>query len=91
MIKKKRQKVQKKCAIKRKLKLQDYKNCLKATQLDRKLNQLKEKIISLDCLKGHQKDFVIKNFFEETKKQCRQSYIISKRICKKNITRITKI
>ena len=38
MIKKKRQKVQKKCAIKRKLKLQDYKNCLKATQLDRKLN-----------------------------------------------------
>ena len=74
MIKKKKTKGTKKCAIKRKLKLQDYKNCLKATQLERKLNQLKEKIIiSLDCLKGHQKDFVIKNFFEETKKQCRQS------------------
>ena len=32
-----------KCAIKRKLKLQDYKNCLKAAQVDRKVKYLEKK------------------------------------------------
>ena len=59
----------KKCVIKRKLKFQDYKDCLKAARLERKINYLGKKIkISVECLKRHQKDFVIKNYFEETMK-----------------------
>ena len=38
----KKQKVQKKCVIKRKLKLDDYKNCLEGTQLENKINYLKK-------------------------------------------------
>ena len=59
----------KKCVIKRKFKFQDYKDCLKAARLERKINYLGKKIkISVECLKRHQKDFVIKNHFEETMK-----------------------
>ena len=59
----------KKCVIKRKLKFQDYKDCLKAARLERKINYLGKKIkISVECLKRHQKDFAIKNYFEETMK-----------------------
>ena len=36
MIKIKKQKAQKKCALKRKLKFEDYKCCLEATQLEKK-------------------------------------------------------
>ena len=36
-MKVKQQKVQKKCMTKRKLKFDDYKNCLEATQLDEPL------------------------------------------------------
>ena len=32
----------KKCAIKRKLKFENYKNCLEATQLDNNINDLKK-------------------------------------------------
>ena len=32
----------KKCVIKRKLKLDDYKNCLEGTQLENKINYLKK-------------------------------------------------
>ena len=42
----------KKCVIKRKLKFQDYKDCLKAALLERKINYLGKKIkISVECLK----------------------------------------
>ena len=57
----------KKGVIKRKLKFQDYKNCLKAARLERKINYLEKKIkISVDCIKRHQKEIIMKNFFEET-------------------------
>ena len=36
----KKAKVTKKCVIKRKLKIEDYKNCLEATQLENKINHL---------------------------------------------------
>ena len=39
---KKKQKAQKKCVIKRKLKFENYKNCLEATQLESKTNHLKK-------------------------------------------------
>ena len=53
--------------MKRKLKFPDYKDCLEFAPLERKINYLERKIkTSIDCLKGHQKDFVIKNYFEET-------------------------
>ena len=39
----KNQKVQKQCVIKRKLKLQDYKNCLNAAKTDGKLKYLEKK------------------------------------------------
>ena len=38
----KNQKVQKKCVIKRKLKFQDYKNCLNAAKADGKLKYLEK-------------------------------------------------
>ena len=44
MIKIKKAKGTKKCVIKRKLKFQDYKNCLKAAQMENEINH-QEKII----------------------------------------------
>ena len=41
----------KKCVIKRKHKLEIYKNCLEATQLDNKTKYLEKKKISTDSLK----------------------------------------
>ena len=43
VLKSKKQKTQKKCVIKRKLKFRNYKNCLEATQLDKKINYLEKK------------------------------------------------
>ena len=48
----------KKCVIKRKLKFQDYKNCLEAAQLERKINYLIKKDIDIDSLKEDQKEFL---------------------------------
>ena len=42
-IKKRKEKDRKKCVIKRNLKFKDYKNCLKATQHENKINQLEKK------------------------------------------------
>ena len=39
----KNQKTQKKCVIKRKLKFQDYKNCLEVAQIERKIKLFKKK------------------------------------------------
>ena len=46
----------KKCVMKRKLKFENYKNCLEATQLENKTNYLEKNQIDIDSLKK-----VIKN------------------------------
>ena len=50
----------KKCVIKRKLKFEDYKNCLKATQLENKINHPEKYKIDLDNLKESNKEFIKK-------------------------------
>ena len=50
MTKIKKEKEQKKPAIKRKLKFQDYKNCLEASQIERKINYLRKKKTDVDSL-----------------------------------------
>ena len=45
----------KKCIIKRKPKLQDYKNCLRTAQIDGKIKYLEKKKINTDNLKEEQK------------------------------------
>ena len=47
----------KKCVIKRKLKFQDYKNSLEASQLGKKRNHLQKNKIDVDSL-GDQKEFI---------------------------------
>ena len=41
----------KKCVIRRKLKFQNYKKCLEATQLENKINHLEKNKINIDSLK----------------------------------------
>ena len=50
----------KKC-ITKKIKFEDYKNCLEAAQLERKINYLRKKKIDVDSLKEDPKDFVKDN------------------------------
>ena len=50
----------KKYVIKRKLTFQDYKNCLEAAQIERKINNLRKKKIDVDSLKKDQKE-ILKN------------------------------
>ena len=45
------QKDTKKCVIKRKLKFENYKNCLEATQLDNKIKYLEKNKINIHSLK----------------------------------------
>ena len=40
----------KKCAIKRKLRFDNYKNCLEATQLENKISYLEKNKINIDSL-----------------------------------------
>ena len=47
----------KKCVIKRKLKFEDYKNCLEAAQIENKINYLEKNEIDVDSLSKHQKEF----------------------------------
>ena len=44
----KKQKAQKKCVIKRKLKFENYKNCLEATQLENKINYREKNKMDID-------------------------------------------
>ena len=44
----------KKCFIKRRLKFQDYKNCLEAAQIENKINHLEKAKIQADSLKEDQ-------------------------------------
>ena len=46
----------KKCVIKRKLKFEDYKNCLEAAQIENKINYLEKNEIDVDSLSKHQKN-----------------------------------
>ena len=55
----KKSKRQKKCIIIRELKSQEYKNCLKAAQIDRKINCLRKKEIDVDSLKKRPKNKLI--------------------------------
>ena len=50
----------KKCVIKRKLKFQDYKNCLRATQIENIKNYLEKKKIDVDCLKEDKNKRILK-------------------------------
>ena len=54
-----------KCVVKRKLKFENYKNCLKASQLKNKINHLeKNKVININsffCYKRKHKEFIRKN------------------------------
>ena len=47
----------KKFVIKGKLKFENYKNCLEATQLDNKINYLEKNEISIDSLEKDHKEF----------------------------------
>ena len=40
----------KKCVIKRKLNFENYKNCLRATQLENKINHLEKNKIDIDII-----------------------------------------
>ena len=54
----KKAKSTKKFVIKRKLKFEDYKNCLEATQIENKINHLEENKIDEDSLKEDHKEFI---------------------------------
>ena len=54
----KKAKVKKKCFTKRKLKFEDYKNCLKAALIGNKINHLEKNSINVDSFKGDQKEFI---------------------------------
>ena len=45
---------------KRKLKFQNYKNCLEATQLENKINHLEKNTIDIDRIKENHKEFIKK-------------------------------
>ena len=51
----------KKCAIKRKLKFEDFKNCLEAAQIENKINHSKKNNINEDILKKEQQEFIKNN------------------------------
>ena len=48
----------KKCVIKRKLKLEDYKHCLEPTQLENKINHLQKRNLNVDNLRENHKEFI---------------------------------
>ena len=54
----KKNKRDKKCVIKRNLKLRDYKICLKASQIKNIINYLEKKEIDVDFLKEDKKEFI---------------------------------
>ena len=60
----------KKCVIKKKLKLKDQKNCLKAIQLENEVNQLGKNIVDTEDLRENHNEFMKneKNNFKNTAK-----------------------
>ena len=61
MMKIKKAKGIKKCVIKRKLKFQDYKNCLEAAQIENKINHLEKNKIDVDSFKEDNNEFIKNN------------------------------
>ena len=53
-----KQKVQKKCVVKTKLKFEDYKKCLKASKIINIVNYLEKKGMNVDSLKEHKNEFI---------------------------------
>ena len=51
----------KKCIIKTKVIIQDYKNCLQFSLIENKINHLKKSKIDEDSLKADQKEFIKNN------------------------------
>ena len=51
----------KKCVIKRRLKFEDYKNCLEAAQIEKKINHLEKNKIAKESLKEDHKEFIKNN------------------------------
>ena len=47
--------------VKRKLKFENYKNCLETTQLENKINYLENKEINIDSVKKDHKEFIRNN------------------------------
>ena len=61
VVKIKKQKSQKKCIIKRKIKFENCKNCLEATQLENKIKYLEKNKTNVGILKRNHKEFIRKN------------------------------
>ena len=59
-VKMKKQKEQKICVIKGKIKYEDYKNCLEAAQIANKINHLEENKFDVDSLKEFIKTIILK-------------------------------
>ena len=54
----KKEKNTKKCVITRKLKFENCKSCLEATQLEKKINRLEKNNINIDSTKENHKEFI---------------------------------
>ena len=54
----KKSKSHKKCVIKRKLVLENYKNCLEATQLENKINHQEKYKTDIDSIKKNHEEFI---------------------------------
>ena len=61
VVKIKKAKGTKKCVKKRKLKVENYKNCFEATSLDSKVKYLEKNEINIDSLKNVRKEFIKDN------------------------------
>ena len=55
---------------KKKLKFENYKNCLEATQLENKINHLEKNEINVDSLKKGHKEFIINQWINIKNKAC---------------------
>ena len=66
---KKDNKKNRKCVIKREIKFENQKSCLKAAQLERKKNYLRKKKIHVDSLKEDQKKFIKNKLILKTKQR----------------------
>ena len=54
----KKAKVTKKCVMKRKIKFENYQNCLEATKLENKMNYLEKNEINIDSIKKDHEEFI---------------------------------
>ena len=48
----------KKCVMKRKIKFENYQNCLEATKLENKMNYLEKNEINIDSIKKDHEEFI---------------------------------